>query len=141
MYNKEINMEEVEINLLANFLFEHLEQYGDKKTSIKQAIRYALQKTESFGGSVIMAWDKDDIIGAVVINQTGMQGYIPENILVYIATHKERRGEGIGKLLLQKAIEETRGDIALHVEANNPAKHLYTKFGFKNPYLEMRLNK
>jgi len=42
---------------------------------------------------------------------------------------------------MKKAIEHAEGDIALHVEANNPAKKLYEKPGFTNPYLEMRLKK
>jgi len=85
--------------------------------------------------------DDNNIVGITVINQTGMGGYIPENILVYIATHKECRGKGIGKILMRNVIEYCTGDIALHVEANNPAKHLYAKLGFTNPYLEMRLKK
>jgi len=90
----------------------------------------------------ILSIQKTNIIkGVVVINQTGMGGYIPENILVYIAIHKNHRGEGLGRKLMQKAIDHANGDIALHVEANNPAKFLYEKMGFTNPYLEMRLKK
>ena len=85
--------------------------------------------------------EEDRIKGAVVINRTGMNGYIPENILVYIAIDKNSRGEGLGKRLMQEVIEHADGDIALHVEANNPAKILYEKLGFTNPYLEMRLKK
>ena len=81
------------------------------------------------------------LTGAVVINATGMEDYIPENILVYIATHKDYRGMGIGKNLLQTAIDQTSGSIALHVEADNPALQLYEKVGFVNKYLEMRLIK
>ena len=39
---------------------------------------------------------------------------------------------------MEKAIELTDGDIALHVEADNPAKFLYENVGFNNKYLEMR---
>ncbi len=67
-----------------------------------------------------------------------MKGYIPENILVYIATDKNQRGRGLGKQLIDAVIEQTQGDIALHVEKDNPAKFLYEKVGFINPYLEMR---
>ena len=70
-----------------------------------------------------------------------MSGFIPEHILVYIAVHAEYRGQGLGKQLMEHIIEATDGDIALHVEADNPAKHLYEKYGFTNKYLEMRLKK
>ena len=42
---------------------------------------------------------------------------------------------------MQKAIELTEGDIALHVDRDNPAIKLYERLGFTNPYLEMRLKK
>jgi ribosomal protein S18 acetylase RimI-like enzyme len=126
---------------IVNFLFENLEQYGDPKQHILKCVDYALKEISSFGGFVLVAKDNEEIKGAVVVNQTGMGGYIPENILVYIATSKNSRGQGIGKLLMQKAIETAKGDIALHVEENNPAKILYEKLGFTNPYLEMRLKK
>jgi ribosomal-protein-alanine N-acetyltransferase len=42
---------------------------------------------------------------------------------------------------MQKAISIADGNIALHVEPNNPAKILYEKLGFTNKYLEMRLIK
>jgi ribosomal protein S18 acetylase RimI-like enzyme len=88
-----------------------------------------------------MATDGENVVGAVVVNQTGMQGYIPENILVYIAVHRDLRGQGIGKVLMTEAINLAKGDIALHVEPDNPARHLYQKLGFDNKYLEMRLKK
>lgn len=126
---------------IVNFLFEHLQEFGDPKKDIQKAIEYSTKEISSFGGFTMLITNDNDIVGVTVINKTGMGGYIPENILVYIATHKEYRGQGIGKILMQKAIDYSTGDIALHVEANNPAKHLYEKIGFTNPYLEMRLKK
>jgi ribosomal protein S18 acetylase RimI-like enzyme len=67
-----------------------------------------------------------------------MGGYIPEHILVYIALHKAHRGQGLGKKLMLHAQASTEGDIALHVEKDNPARHLYERVGFTSPYLEMR---
>lgn len=126
---------------IIDFLYQHLEQYGDERSDIQRAIDYVLERNGKAGGLLLTATDREQLIGAVVINQTGMQGYIPENILVYIATHKGYRGQGIGKKLMQMAIEQTKGSIALHVEPDNPAKKLYEKLGFTNKYLEMRLNK
>lgn len=133
------NLEEKE--QIVDFLYSNLEQYGDSKTAIEKAINYSLGENNSNGGFTMLLYNNQILKGVVVVNQTGMGGYIPENILVYIATHKNHRGEGLGKKLMQKVISETDGDIALHVEANNPAIKLYEKFGFTNPYLEMRLKK
>lgn len=132
---------ETERNDFINFLHKQLEQYGDPKADIKKAISYALNEINSFGGFVLVCYEEKQLCGTVVINKTGMGGYIPENILVYIATHREMRGKGVGKRLMTEVIDKTDGDIALHVEKDNPAKFLYEKMGFTTPYLEMRLKK
>ena len=126
---------------IVDFLFTHLDEFGDEKEDISKCIAYALKETESFGGFVLSGYENDEMVGVVVINQTGMKGYIPENILVYIAVNSKFRGKGYGKQLMNKAIDEAEGNVALHVEPNNPAKFLYEKLGFTNKYLEMRLTK
>ena len=131
----------VQIDRVVSFLFTHLEEYGDSKNAIRKAINYAAKERTGLGGYVFTLEDANEIIGAVVINKTGMDEYIPENILVYIATHKEHRGKGIGKKMMKYVIENCSGDIALHVEKDNPAQFLYKKLGFTTPYLEMRLKK
>ncbi|MFT5901815.1 MAG: ribosomal-protein-alanine N-acetyltransferase [Bacteroidia bacterium] len=131
----------IEKQQIIDFLHENLEQYGDSKADILKCINYAVKETMSFGGFVLVSFEGKTITGAVIINKTGMGGYIPENILVYIATHQDYRGKGIGKKLMEETLNFAKGDIALHVEANNPAKFLYEKYGFTNPYLEMRLKR
>lgn len=131
----------LEMSRVVKFLYTHLEQYGDAKSAIQKAISYAAKERAGLGGYVFTMEDKGEIIGTIVINKTGMDEYIPENILVYIATHKDHRGKGLGKKLMLFAIDNCKGDIALHVEKDNPAKFLYEKLGFTNPYLEMRLKR
>ncbi len=131
----------VEKSEIVDFLFAHLEQYGDPKADIEKCIDYALKEIPSFGGFVLVSMESVEITGAVIVNCTGMGGYIPENILVYIATHKDYRGKGLGKQLMDETIKLTHGDIALHVEPENPARFLYQKKGFSSKYLEMRLKK
>jgi GNAT superfamily N-acetyltransferase len=126
---------------LIDFLFNNLEAYGDPKSDIEKAIDYALKETTSFGGFILVSYIENEISGIVVVCQTGMKDFIPENILVYIATHKNHRGKGIGKILMQKSIDLAEGSIALHVEPENPARFLYQKFGFSSKYIEMRLKK
>jgi len=124
-----------------DFLYDNLQEFGDPKPDIEKAVNYALKETSSFGGFILVSYLEDEISGVVVVNQTGMKDYIPENILVYIATHKNHRGKGIGKHLMQKTIELAEGSIALHVEPDNPARFLYEKMGFSSKYIEMRLNR
>ncbi len=131
----------LQLSDIAAFLHKHLDEYGDKLEDIQKAISYALADEVGKGGFVLVGIDDDQIAGAVVVNETGMSGYIPENILVYIAVHIRYRGKGVGKKLMEAAIKEANGDIALHVEPSNPARFLYEKLGFKAPYLEMRLKR
>ncbi|MCB0705816.1 MAG: GNAT family N-acetyltransferase [Saprospiraceae bacterium] len=126
---------------LINFLFDNLQEYGDPRSDIEKCVNYSLKEVPSFGGFIIVSFLESEISGVVVVNQTGMEDYIPENILVYIATHKMHRGKGIGKMLMQKAMELAKGSIALHVEPENPARFLYEKLGFSSKYLEMRYKK
>ncbi|WP_291784955.1 GNAT family N-acetyltransferase [Cecembia sp.] len=126
---------------IADFLFVHLEKYGDPHEHIMNCLDYALDQAVDKGGFTVAAREEGEIVGAVVINKTGMSGYIPENILVYIAVDASQRGKGVGKKLMQTAIGLAKGDIALHVEPDNPARKLYEALGFTNKYLEMRLKK
>jgi ribosomal protein S18 acetylase RimI-like enzyme len=123
---------------IIDFLFVHLDEFGDKWEDIERAVEYALNPNPAFGGIVLCMRDNNQLVGVVITNKTRMKGYIPENVLVYIAVHKDYRGKGVGKKLMEKAVNLVNGDIALHVEPDNPARFLYEKVGFKNPYLEMR---
>jgi len=142
IYNKITKPSTEEKEEAISFLFKHLQEYGDKKEDIGKCFDFAIKDSEEeLGGFVLMLLENNEIKGITIINKTGMAGYIPENILVYIAVHENARGKGYGKKLMNKAIELADGDIALHVEPNNPAKFLYEKLGFENKYLEMRLKK
>jgi ribosomal-protein-alanine N-acetyltransferase len=124
---------------IASFLEVHLERFGDKKEDILKCIAYVFNPDR--GGFITLGIENEAIVGAVIINETGMDGFIPENILVYIAVHENQRGKGMGSQLMHKAIGHAKGNIALHVEPDNPAKKLYERLGFTNKYLEMRLQR
>jgi len=126
---------------VVDFLFEHLDRFRDTKTSISRAIDYCFSSDAGKGGYLLLAMEEGNIVGAVVMNNTGMQGYIPENILVYIAVHSGKRGKGLGAQLIKEVFANTEGSIALHVEYDNPAKRLYERLGFSTKYAEMRWQK
>jgi ribosomal protein S18 acetylase RimI-like enzyme len=126
---------------IADFLKNHLDEYGDTKEAILKCIGYAYGDHPGQDGFILIAHEDKSVAGVVIINHTGMSDFIPEHILVYIAVDGAQRGKGIGKQLMEHIIEAAEGDIALHVEPENPAKFLYEKYGFTNKYLEMRLSK
>lgn len=134
-----LNSEEKEI--LVEFLFRELGQYGDPAYQIGQAIDYAMDENTCKGGVVAVMYEADQIVCSAVVIFTGMKEFIPENLLVYIAVSNNYRGRGFGKRMLSAIIERTDGDFALHVEEDNPAVKLYRSMGFDQKYLEMRLSR
>lgn len=120
------------------FLHQHLDEFGDEPEDIKKCIDYALNTDCGKGGFVMHAYFEDNLAGVLIMNKTGMSGFIPENILVYIAVDSALRGKGVGSAIIKEAIKHTQGNIKLHVEYENPAKRLYERLGFTTKYAEMR---
>ena len=121
-----------------DFLYQHLDRFGDSKEAIGKSIDYAFSEEKGCGGFLLAAYNDDDLIGELVMNITGMAGYIPENVLVYVAVDSKYRGKGFGREIVDKAISLADGDVKLHVEYENPAKRLYERIGFTTKYAEMR---
>lgn len=124
-----------------DFLYEHLDRFGDSKEAINKCIDYAFGINGGQGGFLLAAYYEGEMVGALIMNKTGMSGYIPENILVYVAVNAKMRGKGFGGQICKRSFELADGDIKLHVEYDNPAKRLYERLGMKSKYAEMRLQK
>lgn len=128
-----------QLERVATFLHQHLDAYGDPFDQIERCLQEASSRAPELGGTVTVAADGDDtLVGVVVTRRTHMGGYAPENLLVYVAAHGARRGEGIGRSVMEAALAAVDGAVALHVEPDNPARHLYERLGFTHKYLEMR---
>jgi len=115
--------------------------YADTQADCRQGILDALSGKPAPGGFVILATLNAVPVGILVMLATGMTGYIPPNLLLFIAVDGSLRRRGIASQLMRLALDSTQGPIKLHVEADNPAQLLYNKFGFKSAYLDMRLNR
>ncbi|HAF29280.1 MAG TPA: GNAT family N-acetyltransferase [Bacteroidales bacterium] len=124
-----------------DFLHKHLDQFGDPKEHIEKSIDYAFSNAEGKGGFLLAGFWENNLVGALIMNKTGMSGYIPDNILVYVAVDANLRGKGIGAKIIEKSFELAEGDIKLHVEYDNPAKRLYERLGMTTKYAEMRLKR
>ena len=124
-----------------DFLHTHLDQFGDSKEAINKCIDFAFGKDGKLGGYLLAAYYEKNLVGALIINNTGMGEYIPEHILVYVAVDASYRGKGFGKEIVEYSLNECPGDVKLHVEYENPAKRLYERIGFTTKYAEMRFKK
>jgi predicted acetyltransferase len=85
--------------IVAQFLFTHLEEYGDKVEDILKCTDYV---NPDKGGNIVVGIDDNKIVGVVILTNTGMKDFIPENILVYIAVDNSQRGKGYGKQLMKQ---------------------------------------
>ena len=123
---------------LAAFLHQSLKPYEDSIHDIRQGIDDAFLQRNGHSGFVLIAEADRRPAGSLVMLRTGMKGYVPENLLVFVAVDPALRGRGVGEQLVRKAIELADGDIKLHVERQNPAKRLYERLGFASKYAELR---
>jgi len=136
--NNENEFGEITRDDFVDFLFKHLDRFGDPKKDIQKCLNYAFSKEKSEGGFALAAFYENKLVGALIMNKTGMGDYIPDWILVYVAVDAKYRGKGFGKQIIEKAFKLCDGRIKLHVEYDNPAKRLYERLGFTSKYAEMR---
>jgi len=123
---------------LARFLHKSLKPFEDPLADIRSGIDYALSSGPGEGGFILVAESAGRLAGGLVMLRTGMKGYVPENLLLFVAVSRSLRRKGIGVRLVRKAVQVSDGDVKLHVEHANPAKRLYYRLGFTNKYAEMR---
>jgi len=131
----------MDINRITNFLYENSGEFRDTKTAIRKSIMYAAKELPGLGGYVFVIENEHEILGAVVVNRTGMNEYLSENILVYVAVKQTFRKKGIAKKLIKHTIRNCKGDIAIHINKDNPVIKLFEKQGFKSRNIEMRLER
>lgn len=123
---------------VARFFNETMQPYHDSVEDIERALDYALSTEKGKGGFLLLAERAGTLAGALLMLNTGMKGYIPENILLFVTVAPELRGQGLGRQIIQRALDECGGNVKLHVDYDNPAKRLYERMGFTTKYAEMR---
>lgn len=126
---------------LVLFLHESLKPYEDSVEDIQRALDYVFNRDSGKGGFVLIGETDKKPLGSLVMLRTGMKGYIPENVLLFVAVAPEARGRGVGSVIIRRGFELAEGDVKLHVEYDNPAKRLYERLGMTSKYAEMRYNK
>lgn len=126
---------------LVRFFHETMEPWNDTPKDVQAALDYLFSDAEGKGGFLTLLRYDGKLGGAVAMLATGMDGYVPAHILLFVSVDPSTRGQGLGSKLIQRALDHCPGDVKLHVEYENPAKRLYERLGFTTKYAEMRYSK
>jgi len=141
LYNATNRPSEMEKYKLVDFIALNLGEKAENRDFIRRAIDYATKDRLSFGGFAVVVKVENEIVGAAIVNQTGMEGYMAENVLVYIAVASDYRRKGIAKTMIEHVLRYAKGDVALHLKGDSSLSAVCEKFGFKKSIVEMRLER
>lgn len=129
------------VNEVVQFFHETMQPYEDSVEDINAALDYMFAQSEYAGGFLLLAETGGRLAGALLMLNTGMGGYVPENLLLFVSVDPALRGQGVGGRLIERSFSECEGDVKLHVDFDNPARRLYERMGLKHVYAEMRLKR
>lgn len=117
---------------LVNFIYDYQENAAALNRSIiTHLIEYALKEVSSFGGFVVTEETDSELLGVMVVNNTGMEGYMPNNLIVASAFLPNMGKEGSRKRILQKIMHITRGDATLLVKNTHQQETTSNNLGLK----------
>ncbi len=125
---------------IVKFLQQNLDGDEVSREAIVEAMDYAVKDRPSFGGFILTANESDKILGAMVVNSTGLE-VNPSNRVVYMAIADQYRGNGVASKLMKRAIELSKGKLALQVSNNPESIRMFEQLGFQTKYVELRLSK
>lgn len=140
LYNAYTKVPMFEKSPLINFIRDNSENKEVSTQMVREAVDYAIKEIPSFGGFILTAQEEGKMVGAIVVNKTGLNGGNPKHRVVYLSIKKDYRQAGIGSELIKKAVHFAKGDISLRVGYESDAIELYKSLGFQPKYVEMRLS-
>lgn len=126
---------------VVRFLNTEIDPCTDSEGAILKSVQYAIKDRAGLGGYVFEMVEGPETIGVAVVNRTGMEDYMPDNILVYLAIKKALQKKGYGRQLLSYALDYCEGEVMLHITKDNPALAFFEKVGFRTQYQEMYLER
>ncbi len=125
---------------LVEFFHHTMKPYHDSAPDVRKGLLHAMGTGQLSRGFLVLARCRASgkLVGGLTMLDTGMGGFVPENLLLFVAVDPTLRGKGLGKQIIDLAISKANGAVKLHVEKENPARRLYNRLGFTEKYVEMR---
>ncbi|RMG78254.1 MAG: GNAT family N-acetyltransferase [Bacteroidetes bacterium] len=138
-YNAYTKVTPGEKKAIADFLLKNLEgSTPASRESVFEAIEYAVKDRPSFGGFLLTISDDNEMLGAMIVNETGLE-HNPKNQVVFFAIEEKHRQNGVASKLVRRAIELTKGNLSLRLNPDNPAIEKLKSLGFQPQFVELRL--
>lgn len=69
---------------VVRFFHETMQPYEDRPEDIERALDYAFSVEEHAGGFLMLAGLQQTLAGALLMLSTGMGGFVPEHLLVFV---------------------------------------------------------
>ena len=85
---------------LIGFLNQYSEVNWIDTSAIQKAVEYSIKEMPSFGGFIVTAEKNHQILAALVVNKTGMMGYMPEYVVVLNAVLPAHKNSSFLKIVL-----------------------------------------
>ena len=85
---------------LVRFFHETMEPWNDSLEDVQKGLEYCFSDAPGKGGFLTLKQIDGELAAAVLMLDTGMEGYIPENLLLMVSVDPDRRGQGIGKEII-----------------------------------------
>ena len=85
---------------MITFFHETMKPFEDEPGDIKAALDYMYSKNGGKGGFLMVSRVNGELGGALLMLNTGMGGYVPENILLFVTIDPKLRGQGIGRRMM-----------------------------------------
>ncbi len=120
-----------QINRLADFMDRQLPYYSNEADPIRKSLQYAIKEKAGLGGYIFVLENQDAVIGALVLNRTGMDYLLGTYLLAYIAVREDYRNAGHGTSLVEYARSYCKGSISVHLRPEEEAHPFFERLGFR----------
>jgi|SRR5690606_11622110 len=140
-YDAYTRLSPMDVARLARFIHAHQDAPHTTKRAIGKAIEYSAKEIPGLGGYVFVLQEKEEILGLMVVNKTGMGDYIPENFIAFLTIHREHLEAGFEQALMDYALQYCKGDIAIHIKTLGRNMEFLQRNGFELTHMEMRLKR
>lgn len=129
------------IHDIIHFIEDHSDEDDLSIDEIGAAIEYALSTKAGGSGFLLVGTRKKRIAGLIVMIQTKTQGFLPENVIMYLSFNSATQQAGLITRLINEAVQSVQGDVTVRITNSEDTRKIYIQAGFVLTKMEVLLKK